>query len=347
MNTFGFSLRLTTFGESHGQAIGGVLDGMPPHLKIDFDLIQTLIQRRQGGRNAFVTPRFEEDKVEFLSGIFEGATTGAPIAFIVRNNHAQSKDYQRGIFRPSHADFTYFHKYGNVDFRGGGRSSARETLIRVIASGIVSPLLQDLQIQSGLYAIGGIKAEKIDFSYAKQSEIFALDSKIEPQQKQCIQEAREMGDSVGGVVLLSAKGKLLGLGEPLYAKLDAELARAMMGINGVKAVEIGEGIKASSMKGSQYNDPITPQGFKSNHSGGILGGIGNGEEILLKVHFKPTPSIALPQDSINSSNQAIQIAIQGRHDPCIAIRGSLIVEAMAKLVFADMILLQKNKRDFR
>lgn len=347
MNTFGFSLRLTTFGESHGQAIGGVLDGMPPHLKIDFDLIQTLIQRRQGGRNAFVTPRFEEDKVEFLSGIFEGATTGAPIAFIVRNNHAQSKDYQRGVFRPSHADFTYFHKYGNVDFRGGGRSSARETLIRVIASGIVSPLLQDLQIQSGLYAIGGIKAETIDFSYAKQSEIFALDSKIEHQQKQCIQDAREMGDSVGGVVLLSAKGKLLGLGEPLYAKLDAELARAMMGINGVKAVEVGEGIKASSMKGSQYNDPITPQGFKSNHSGGILGGIGNGEEILLKVHFKPTPSIALPQDSINSSNQAIQIAIQGRHDPCIAIRGSLIVEAMAKLVFADMILLQKNKRDFR
>lgn len=347
MNTFGFSLRLTTFGESHGQAIGGILDGMPANLKIDFNLIETLIQRRQGGRNAFVTPRFEEDKVEFLSGIFQGATTGAPIAFIIQNNHSQSKDYQKDIFRPSHADFTYFHKYGNVDFRGGGRSSARETLIRVIASGIVAPLLEDLQIESGVYAIGGLQSEKIDFNYAKQSEIFSLDSAVENKQKAWIQEAKRMGDSLGGVVLLRAKGKLLGLGEPLYAKLDAELARAMMGINGVKAIEIGEGIKASKMKGSQYNDPITPQGFKSNHSGGILGGIGNGEEIILKVHFKPTPSIALPQDTINSSNEAIKIAIQGRHDPCIAIRGSLVVEAMAKLVFADMILLQKNKKDFR
>lgn len=342
MNTFGFCLRLTTFGESHGSAIGGVLDGMPPNLPIDFEHIEELIQRRQGGKNSFVTPRFEEDKVEFLSGIFQGATTGAPIAFIVRNQNAQSKDYQQGIFRPSHADFTYFHKYHNVDFRGGGRSSARETLIRIIASGIAKPLLQGIEIEGGVFGIGGIYAEKLDFSYAKTSEIFSLDSNIESKQKQCIQEAKDNGDSIGGVVLLRARGDLLGLGEPLYAKLDAELARAMMGINGVKAVEIGEGIKSSSIRGSQYNDAITPQGFSSNHSGGILGGIANGEEILIKVHFKPTASISIKQSSINHANQAIEIAIQGRHDPCIAIRGSVVVEAMAKLVLADMVLLKKR-----
>lgn len=341
MNTFGTALRLTTFGESHGEAIGGILDGMPSNLEVDFDVIQNLIQKRKGGRNAFVTPRAEEDRVEFLSGIFEGKTTGAPIGFVIKNKNTQSKDYQKDIFRPSHADFTYFYKYKNFDFRGGGRSSARETLVRVVAAGIVAPLLQNIKIQSGIYSIGEIEAQNLDFSYAQQSEIFALDSQKEREQKKLLQEVREQGDSIGGSVCIRARGELLGLGEPLYYKLDAKLAEAMMGINGVKAVEIGEGINSSKMRGSQYNDVITPQGFLSNHSGGILGGIGNGEEILVKVHFKPTPSIALPQESINSSNEAISLQIQGRHDPCIAIRGSVVAEAMMRLVLADMVLFAR------
>lgn len=345
MNTFGKALKLTTFGESHGKAIGGVLDGMPANLQIDFKEIERLVQKRKGGQNAFVTPRKEEDCVEFLSGIFERKTTGAPISFIVKNKNMQSKDYQKDIFRPSHADFTYFHKYANFDYRGGGRSSARETLVRVISAGIISPLLKNIHVQSGIYSIGNIEAQMIDFSHAQQSEIFALDPQKEAHQKQLLTEIREAKDSIGGTVWVSAKGALLGLGEPLYNKLDAKIAEAMMGINGVKAVEIGEGVCSSKMRGSQYNDCITPNGFASNHSGGILGGIGNGEEILVKVHFKPTPSIALPQNTINASSQNIQINIQGRHDPCIAIRGSVVAEAMMRLVLADMLLLAH--KDFR
>lgn len=346
MNTFGIALKLTSFGESHGQAIGGILDGLPSNLPINLSTIYHLVQKRKGGINPYVTPRQEEDEIQFLSGIFEGRTTGAPIAFIIQNKNTISKDYQKGVFRPSHADFTYFHKYKNFDFRGGGRSSARETLVRVVASGLVSPLLEGIEIQSGVYSIGNIQAQALDFSHPSKSEIFSLDSQIENDQKALLQELRSQGDSIGGIVYLKAKGKkLLGLGEPIYAKLDAKLAEAMMGINGVKAVEIGEGINASKMRGSQYNDALTPQGFASNHSGGILGGIGNGEEILLKVHFKPTPSIAITQDSINSSNRAIKLQIKGRHDPCIAIRGSVVAEAMMKLVLADMILLAHKDLD--
>lgn len=280
------------------------------------------------------------DHIEFLSGIFEGKTTGAPIGFIINNQNTQSKDYQKEIFRPSHADFTYFHKYHHFDFRGGGRSSARETLVRVIASGIVAPLLQDITVESGVYAIGELQAAQCDFDYAKKSEIFALDPKLESLQKHYLQEIKNQDDSIGGIVQVRAKGQLLGLGEPLYYKLDSELARAMMGINGVKAVEIGEGIKASVMKGSEYNDWISSNGFRTNHSGGILGGIGTGEEIRLTIYFKPTPSISLPQQTINRALEECEISIQGRHDPCIAIRGCVVAEAMMKLVLADMLLLQ-------
>lgn len=346
MNTFGNALKLTTFGESHGEYIGGVLDGLPSNLVIDEAKINEAIKKRAGGSNAFVTPRSESDICEIISGVFEGKTTGAPLAFIVKNTHQKSKDYSniKDIFRPSHADFTYFHKYGNVDYRGGGRASARETLVRVIASSIIEPLLRDIQVKSGVLGVGGIVGERVDFDFADKSEIFSLDKRREEEQKQIITQARESGDSVGGVVLVSAKGDLLGLGEPLYGKLDAEIARAMMGINGVKAVEIGEGIKSSSMRGSEYNDLLDKNGFLSNHSGGILGGIANGEEILVKIHFKPTPSIALPQKSIDKQGLEQIIEIKGRHDPCIAIRGSVVSEAMMKLVLADMILL-KNRRE--
>ena len=345
MNTFGYALTLTTFGESHGEYIGGVLDGLPSNLEINLEKIQEDIQRRAGGRNAFVTPRRESDVCEIISGVFEGKTTGAPLAFIIKNTHQRSQDYShiKDIFRPSHADFTYFHKYGNVDYRGGGRASARETLVRVVASSIVTPLLEGIEVESGVLGVGGILAEKVDFSYAKESEIFSLDRSVEEAQKKCIALAREGGDSVGGVVMLRARGDLLGLGEPLYYKLDAEIARAMMGVNGVKAVEIGEGVNASNLKGSQYNDMMSKNGFLSNHSGGILGGIANGEEILVKIHFKPTPSIALPQNTLDKEGSERVIEIKGRHDPCIAIRGSVVCEAMMKLVLADMILARRKR----
>ena len=307
MNTFGYALTLTTFGESHGEYIGGVLDGLPSNLEINLEKIQEDIQRRAGGRNAFVTPRRESDVCEIISGVFEGKTTGTPLTFIIKNTHQRSQDYShiKDIFRPSHADFTYFHKYGNVDYRGGGRASARETLVRVVASSIVTPLLEGIEVESGVLGVGGILAEKVDFSYAKESEIFSLDRSVEEAQKECIALAREGGDSVGGVVMLRARGDLLGLGEPLYYKLDAEIARAMMGVNGVKAVEIGEGVNASNLKGSQYNDMMSKNGFLSNHSGGILGGIANGEEILVKIHFKPTPSIALPQNTLDKDRKSV------------------------------------------
>lgn len=345
MNTFGYALRLTTFGESHGEYIGGVLDGLPSNLQIDLEKIQKNIEKRSGGRSAYVTPRKESDICEIVSGVFEGKTTGAPLAFIVKNTHQRSQDYSniKDIFRPSHADFTYFHKYGNVDYRGGGRASARETLVRVIASSIIEPLLEGIEVESGVLGVGGILARKIDFSYARGSEIFALDRSVEEAQKECITLARESGDSVGGVVMLRARGDLLGLGEPLYYKLDAEIARAMMGINGVKAVEIGEGVGSSSMRGSEYNDVMSKNGFLSNHSGGILGGIANGEEILVKIHFKPTPSIALPQNTLDKEGSERVVEIKGRHDPCIAIRGSVVCEAMMKLVLADMILARSKR----
>lgn len=344
MNSFGLALKFTTFGESHGECIGGVLDGLPSNLPIDLQKIQEAIKRRAGGRNAFVTPRAESDICEILSGVFEGKSTGAPIAFVVRNTHQRSKDYSnlKDIFRPSHADFTYFHKYGNVDYRGGGRASARETLARVIASSIVEPLLKDIVVESGVLGVGEVIAEQFDFAFAKTSEIFSLDSHKEKQQKQKITDLKQRGDSIGGVVLIRAKGDLLGLGEPMYYKLDAEIARAMMGINGVKAVEIGEGVNASKMIGSDYNDAMDKNGFLSNHSGGILGGIANAEEILVKIHFKPTPSIALPQHTINKQGKEEILQIQGRHDPCIAIRGSIVAEAMMRLVLADMILLRRK-----
>lgn len=343
MNTFGKACRVTTFGESHGECVGGVIDGLPSNLPIDLERIHQAIKKRAGGKNTFVTPRNESDICEILSGVFEGKSTGAPLAFIVRNTHQRSQDYShlKDVFRPSHADFTYFHKYGNVDYRGGGRASARETLVRVIASSIVEPLLQNISIQSGVLGVGEIVGEHLDFSFASQSEIFALDKNKESDQKKCITQCRENGDSIGGLVVLSVKGDLLGLGEPIYYKLDGEIARAMMGINGVKAVEIGEGVCASRLKGSQYNDSMSKEGFLSNHSGGILGGIANGEEILVKIHFKPTPSIALPQNTIDKSGEEQILQIKGRHDPCIAIRGSVVAEAMMKLVLADMILLRR------
>jgi len=348
MNTFGKLFRITTFGESHGKAIGCIVDGVPAGLKIDEEFIQAQLDRRKPGKSKLETARKEDDKVEILSGVFEGVSTGTPIAMVIYNTNQKSKDYSniKDLFRPGHADFTYYHKYGIRDYRGGGRSSARETAARVAGGAIAQLMLKSLgiEIQSGIVEIDGIKAQKLDFEYAKTSKLNALDKEIEPLQEEAVLKAKDQHDSVGGVVLTRAKGVPVGLGEPMYYKLDALLAEAMMGINAAKAVEIGEGVEVVHLKGSQNNDAITPDGFKTNHSGGMLGGISNGDEIVVKTYFKPTPSIFKPQETVDIHNNAQEYNLQGRHDPCVAIRGAIVTEAMMALVLADMALLNMGKK---
>lgn len=348
MNSFGQKLRLSTFGESHGKAIGCLLDGVPAGLEIDEAFIQSELDRRKPGKSEFETARKEDDKVEILSGVFEGKSTGTPIAMVIYNTDQKSKDYSniKDVFRPGHADFTYFHKYGLRDYRGGGRSSARETAARVAAGAIAKLMLKELDIEvlSGICEIDGIKSETFDYEAAKKSIIYALDAAKEDAQKEAVLRAKNAHDSVGGVSRVVVRGAPIGLGQPLYYKLDSVLADAMMGINAVKAVEIGDGILSASLKGSQNNDAIRADGFVSNHAGGILGGISNGEEIVMNVYFKPTPSIFQEQQTITSQNEEVDFSLKGRHDPCVAIRGTVVCEAMAALVIADMLLLNMGSK---
>lgn len=348
MNSFGQKLRISTFGESHGKAIGCLLDGVPAGLEIDEAFIQSELDRRKPGKSEFETARKEDDKVEILSGVFEGKSTGTPIAMVIYNTDQKSKDYSniKDVFRPGHADFTYFHKYGLRDYRGGGRSSARETAARVAAGAIAKLMLKELDIEvlSGICEIDGIKSEVFDYEAAKKSIIYALDAAKEDAQKEAVLRAKNAHDSVGGVSRVVVRGAPIGLGQPLYYKLDSVLADAMMGINAVKAVEIGDGILSASLKGSQNNDAIRAGGFVSNHAGGILGGISNGEEIVMNVYFKPTPSIFQEQQTITSQNEEVDFSLKGRHDPCVAIRGTVVCEAMAALVIADMLLLNMGSK---
>lgn len=347
MNRFGERFTISTFGESHGKAIGCLLDGVPAGLIIDEAYIQSELDRRRPGQNEFATQRKEADKVEILSGVFEGLSTGTPIMMVIYNTDQKSGDYSnvKDIFRPGHADFTYFHKYGLRDYRGGGRSSARETAARVAGGAVAKLLLSQLGItfHSGISSIHGIEAQELDFSYPPSSPIYALDPKVEEAQKEAILKAKNAHDSVGGVATVKISGLPIGLGEGLYYKLDAVLAEAMMGINAVKAVEIGEGIRSTTLLASENNDPISPNGFKSNHSGGILGGMSNGDDVFLKVHFKPTPSIFIDQESINTHGESVNVSLKGRHDPCVAVRGSVVAESMAALVIADMVLLNMGR----
>ncbi len=348
MNTFGKKFRLTTFGESHGKALGCIVDGVPAGLKIDELFIQSELDRRKPGKSKLETARKEDDKVEIFSGTFEGISTGTPIMMVIFNGNQKSRDYDniKDLFRPGHADFTYYHKYGIRDYRGGGRSSARETAARVAGGAIAKLVLREVgvEILSGLCEVDGVKGENHDFTHAKSSKLYALDPKVEQAQEEAILEAKNRHDSVGGVVLTVATGLPIGLGEPLYYKLDAILAEAMMGINAAKAVEIGDGVASTHLKGSQNNDEITTSGFKTNHSGGMLGGISNGDDIIVKTHFKPTPSIFQPQETVTKDNESVICELKGRHDPCVAIRGSVVCEAMMALVLADMTLLNMGKR---
>lgn len=343
MNSFGQKLRFSTFGESHGKALGCILDGVPAGLEIDEKYIQSELDRRKPGKSEFETARKEADEVEILSGVFEGLSTGTPIAMVIYNTNQKSKDYTniKDVFRPGHADFTYFHKYGLRDYRGGGRSSARETAARVAAGAIAKLMLDKLNISimSGISEVSGVKANSFDYEYAKSSLIYALDATQEEKQKETILVAKNDHDSVGGVARVLVKGTPVGLGQPLYYKLDGVLADAMMGINAVKAVEIGDGVLSAESFGSQNNDPIRSNGFESNHAGGILGGISNGEDIVMNIYFKPTPSIFKEQHTVNTQNEELDFSLKGRHDPCVAIRGTVVCESMAALVIADMVLL--------
>lgn len=348
MNSFGIRLRFSTFGESHGMALGCILDGVPAGLAIDESFIQSELDRRKPGKSEFETARKEADSVTLLSGVFEGKSTGTPIAMIIYNSDQKSKDYSniQDVFRPGHADFTYFHKYGIRDYRGGGRSSARETAARVAAGAIAKLMLRELgiEVMSGLSEVAGIAGEECNYESAKLSQIYTLDPNKESVQKEAILKAKNTHDSVGGVSRVVIKGVPKGLGEPLYYKLDGVLADAMMGINAVKAVEIGDGIANAKLLGSQNNDQIYANGFASNHAGGILGGISNGEDIILNVYFKPTPSIFQPQHTVTKMNEEVEFSLKGRHDPCVAIRGTIVCEAMAALVIADMLLLNMGSQ---
>ncbi|MBL3519461.1 chorismate synthase [Arcobacter lanthieri] len=348
MNTFGHRFRFTTFGESHGKALGCIVDGVPAGIKIDENFIQEEMNRRKPGQNKYATARKEGDVVEILSGVFEGLSTGTSIAMIIFNENQKSSDYSnvKDLFRPGHADFTYFNKYGIRDYRGGGRSSARETAARVAAGAIAKLFLKELNIdiRSGICEINGIQASSFNFEDVKNSEIFALDVNVEENQKKAILEAKNSHNSVGGVALINVRNTPIGLGEPIYYKLDSQIANAMMSINAVKAVEIGDGILASKVLGYDNNDQIRKTGFKTNHSGGILGGISNGDDINVKVYFKATPSIFIEQDTVDIYGNEVSCKLKGRHDPCVAVRGSVVAESMMALVLADMLLLNLSSK---
>ncbi len=348
MNKFGRRFSFSTFGESHGRAIGCLIDGMPAGVKLDMDFIQSELDRRKPGLNKFATARKESDRVEILSGIFEGYSTGTPIELVIFNEDQKSRDYDniKEVFRPGHADFTYYKKYGIRDYRGGGRSSARETAARVAAGAVAKLILKelDIDVKSGVCEVGGVESEELDFSYPPKSPIYALDKQRDIVWQEKILEAKNSHNSIGGVAHVKVLNPPIGLGEPIYYKLDAVLADAMMGINGVKAVEIGEGVKASTTLGSQNNDQISKVGFLSNNSGGILGGISNGEDIDIKVHFKPTPSIFMEQKTVDKNGHERDFSLKGRHDPCIAVRGSVVAEAMTAFVIVDMLLLNMSSK---
>ena len=345
-NTFGTLFTVTSFGESHGPAIGCVVDGCPPGLPLCEADIQVELDRRKPGTSRHVTQRRESDTVEILSGVFEGKTTGTPIGLLIRNEDQRSKDYGNiaETFRPGHADYTYTQKYGFRDYRGGGRSSARETAVRVAAGAIARKWLNaryGVTIQGYLSQIGSLVVPFVDASAIGENPFFAADRSVLPALEQYMDELRKSGDSVGARVSVVARGLPSGWGEPVFDRLDAEIAYALMGINAVKGVEIGDGFGVIAQKGSEHGDELTPQGFRSNHAGGILGGISTGQEIVAHVAIKPTSSIRLARHSISRDGLPAVVETHGRHDPCVGIRAVPVVEAMLALVLIDHALRQR------
>ena len=348
-NTYGTIFKLSTFGESHGVAIGGVLDGCPAGITLDFDAIQNELDRRKPGQSAIVTQRKEPDTVVFYSGIFEGKTTGTPIGFAIHNTNQKSHDYShiKESYRPSHADYVYDQKYGFRDYRGGGRSSARETASRVVAGAIAKQFLSTIKINAFVSQVGELKLDKtyaeLDFSLIESNPVRCPDPATAAKMEDYIKEVRKEGDTVGGVVTCVLQNVPIGLGEPVFDKLHAELGKAMLSINAVKGFEYGSGFEGIALKGSQHNDQFNTDGTtKTNHSGGIQGGISNGMDIYFNVAFKPVATVIQAYETIDKEGNMIQTQGKGRHDPCVVPRAVPIVEAMAAIVLADFSLLNRT-----
>ena len=346
-NSFGHVLRVSTFGESHGPAIGCVIDGCPPNLEITAGEIRSELLRRATGKSRHTSQRREKDDVQILSGVFEGRTTGTPIALLVENTDAKSKDYEniKRQFRPGHADYTYWKKYGIRDYRGGGRSSARETTMRVAAGAVARKWLKlnlSVEIQGWLAQLGPIRTdETLDWNSIDDNPFFCPDPERVPELESYMDSLRKSGDSVGARVNVIARNVPAGLGAPIYGKLDADLASAMMGINAAKGVEIGAGFQSVAQKGTEHRDEMTREGFLSNHAGGILGGISSGQDVIVSTAFKPTSSLRIPCRGLDIDGNEVEIVTRGRHDPCVGIRATPRVEAMMALVLMDHVLLHR------
>ena len=347
-NSYGTLFKITTFGESHGEALGGIIDGCPPDITLDFDLIRSEMARRKPGQSSIVTQRKEDDEVQFLSGIFEGKTTGTPIGFIIPNTNQKSDDYShlKDRYRPSHADYVYEKKYGIRDYRGGGRSSARETACRVVAGSIAKQVLKNIKINAFVSSVGEIFIDKpyqdLDFSKIESNVVRCPDAETAAKMEEHINEIRKEGDTVGGTITCVIQDVPIGLGEPVFDKLHAELGKAMLSINAVKGFEYGSGFCGARMKGSEHNDLYMPDGTtKTNLSGGIQGGISNGMDIYFRVAFKPVATLIQKQEMLDDQGNIIEMQGKGRHDPCVVPRAVPIVEAMAAIVLADFYLLNK------
>lgn len=344
-NTFGELFRVTTFGESHGPALGAIVDGCPPGIPVDEALIQRQLDRRKPGMNRYTTQRREDDAIKILSGVFEGKTTGTPIGLLIENTDQRSKDYSdiKDIFRPGHADYTYAHKYGHRDYRGGGRSSARETAMRVAAGAIAQAWLkeQGISIRGAMVQMGHIRAEKFEWDGVNDNAFFFPDPGKLDALDGLIRDLKKDGDSIGARIRVEAHGLPAGLGEPVFDRLDADLAKALMSINAVKAVDIGDGFAVVEQRGSEHRDEMTPDGFLSNHAGGVLGGISTGQPLIAEIALKPTSSIRIPGQTINDQGELCEVVTKGRHDPCVGIRAVAIAEAMMALVVMDHMLRQR------
>ena len=347
-NTFGKLFKITTFGESHGDALGGIIDGCPAGITLDFDAIQHEMTRRKPGQSAIVTQRKEDDEVQFLSGIFEGKTTGTSIGFIIPNTNQKSDDYSdiKNTYSPSHADYVYEKKYGLRDYRGGGRSSARETASRVVAGAVAKQLLPNIKINAFVSSVGTIFLDKpyqdLDFSKTESNPVRCPDEATAAKMEELIRDIRKQGDTIGGTITCVLQNVPLGLGEPVFDKLHADLGKAMLSINAVKGFEYGSGFCGAQMKGSDHNDLYNPDGTtKTNLSGGIQGGISNGMDIYFRVAFKPVATLIQQQEVLDNQGNIIELQGKGRHDPCVLPRAVPIVEAMAAIVLADFYLINK------
>ncbi len=350
-NSFGNIFRVTTFGESHGKSIGGVIDGVPAGIKIDIETIQGDLKRRRPGQSQITTQRKETDQVKILSGVFEGVTTGCSIGFVIENTDQRSIDYKhiKDQYRPSHADYTYDKKYGIRDYRGGGRSSARETACRIVAGSIAKQFLSSIEIKAFVSSVGGINLDgdytAYDLSKIEDTPVRCPDMDMADRMIKLIKKIRKEGDTIGGVVTCVLKNVPIGLGEPVFNKLHAELGKAMLSINAVKGFEYGSGFEGTRMRGSQHNDIFNIDGsMQTNYSGGVQGGISNGQDIYFRVSFKPVATIMKPQQSINKDGEEITIEGKGRHDPCVVPRAVPIVEAMAAMVLADYTLIHRTSK---